>query len=101
MQYKYKQLILQVIFNIFLILFVFLLQSLCRDLEKEGTKAWLDMMLEKLSSTHASEGGEENLSGRDKAMKAQEKKKLESMIERHNSLMAPTMEAQSTWLIYP
>lgn len=69
--------------------------SLCRDLEKEGTKAWLDMMLDKLSSTHASDGGDDNLSGRDKAMKAQEKKKLESMIERHNSLMAPTMEAQS------
>ena len=73
---------------------------MCRDLEKEGTKQWLDMMLDKLSSTggaHA-EGGEENLSGRDKAMKAQEKKKLEAMVERHNSLMAPTMEAQSTWL---
>lgn len=51
------------------------------------------MMLEKLA-THSAEG-EEGLSGRDKAMKAQEKKKLESMIERHNSLMAPTMEAQS------
>ncbi|KAF2369154.1 Spectrin repeat [Trinorchestia longiramus] len=68
-------------------------QSLCRDLEKENTKSWLDMMLEKLSA-HSAEG-EEGLSGRDKAMKAQEKKKLEAMIERHNSLMAPTMEAQS------
>ncbi|XP_018019630.1 muscle-specific protein 300 kDa isoform X2 [Hyalella azteca] len=67
--------------------------SLCRDLEKENTKSWLDMMLEKLSA-HSAEG-EEGLSGRDKAMKAQEKKKLEAMIERHNSLMAPTMEAQS------
>lgn len=67
--------------------------SLCRDLEKENTKSWLDMMLEKLSS-HSTEG-EDGLSGRDKAMKAQEKKKLEAMIERHNGLMAPTMEAQS------
>lgn len=67
--------------------------SLCRDLEKENTKAWLDMMLEKLS-THSAEG-EDGLSGRDKAVKAQEKKKLEAMIERHNSLVAPTMEAQS------
>lgn len=67
--------------------------SLCRDLDKEGTKAWLDMMLEKLS-THSSEN-EENLSGRDKAMKAQEKKKLEAMIERHKGLVGPTMEAQS------
>lgn len=53
------------------------------------------MMLEKLS-THSSEN-EENLSGRDKAMKAQEKKKLEAMIERHKGLMGPTMEAQSMW----
>ncbi|KAK8749161.1 hypothetical protein OTU49_015707, partial [Cherax quadricarinatus] len=67
--------------------------SLCRDLDKEGTKSWLDMMLEKLSA-HSSEG-EENLSGRDKAVKAQEKKKLEAMIERHTGLMGPTMEAQS------
>ncbi|XP_066974503.1 muscle-specific protein 300 kDa-like isoform X1 [Macrobrachium rosenbergii] len=67
--------------------------SLCRDLEKEGTKSWLDMMLEKLSQ-HSSEG-EEGLSGRDKAMKAQEKKKLEAMVERHKGLMGPTMEAQS------
>merc|ERR1712212_353956 len=37
--------------------------SLCRDLDKEGTKSWLDMMLEKLSA-HSSEN-EENLSGRD------------------------------------
>jgi len=67
--------------------------SLCRDLEKEHTKAWLDMMLEKLSS-HSAEG-EEGLSARDKTVKQQEKKKLEAMIERHNGLMAPTMEAQS------
>merc|ERR1712212_918484 len=67
--------------------------SLCRDLEKENTKTWLDMMLEKLSS-HAAEG-EDGLSARDKNVKAQEKKKLEAMIERHNSLMPPTMEAQS------
>jgi len=67
--------------------------SLCRDLEKENTKAWLDSMLEKLSS-HAAEG-EDGLSARDKTMKAQEKKKLETMIERHTSLVAPTMEAQS------
>jgi len=67
--------------------------SLCRDLEKENTKSWLDMMLEKLSS-HSNEG-EANLSSRDKGMKEQEKKKLEIMIERHNGLMAPTMEAQS------
>lgn len=70
-----------------------LFQSLCRDLEKENTKTWLDMMLEKISS-HSAEG-EDGLSGRDKAVKAQEKKKLETMIERHNGLMAPTIEAQS------
>lgn len=52
------------------------------------------MMLDKLS-THSNEN-EDNLSGRDKAMKAQEKKKLEAMIERHNGLMEPTREAQST-----
>ncbi|XP_050728226.1 muscle-specific protein 300 kDa-like [Eriocheir sinensis] len=67
--------------------------SLCRDLDKEGTKSWLDMMLDKLSQ-HSNEN-EDNLSGRDKAVKAQEKKKLEAMIERHNGLMGPTMEAQS------
>jgi len=67
--------------------------SLCRDLEKENTKQWLDMMLEKLSS-HTTEG-EEGLSARDKTAKQQEKKKLEIMVERHNSLVAPTMEAQS------
>lgn len=67
--------------------------SLCRDLDKEGTKSWLDMMLDKLSQ-HSSEG-EEGLSGRDKAMKMQEKKKLEAMVERHKGLVGPTMEAQS------
>lgn len=67
--------------------------SLCRDLEKEGTKSWLDMMLDKLSSPH--EGTEENLSTRDKNLKAQEKKKLEAMVERHDGLVGPTMEAQS------
>jgi len=72
--------------------------SLCRDLDKEGTKSWLDMMLEKLSA-HSSEN-EENLSGRDKAMKAQEKKKLEAMIERHKGLVGPTMEAQSKVVHY-
>jgi len=67
--------------------------SLCRDLEKENTKQWLDMMLEKLSS-HSNEG-DDGLSSRDKSVKQQEKKKLETMVERHNSLMAPTTEAQS------
>uniref|UniRef100_A0A2P2HZN4 Chromosome partition protein Smc-like n=1 Tax=Hirondellea gigas TaxID=1518452 RepID=A0A2P2HZN4_9CRUS len=67
--------------------------SLCRDLVKENTKQWLEMMLDKLSSHSAD--GEDGLSGRDKAMKAQEKKKLETMIERHGALIAPTMEAQS------
>jgi len=67
--------------------------SLCRDLEKENTKQWLDMMLEKLSA-HSNEN-EDNVSGRDKALKMQEKKKLEAMIERHKALMEPTREAQS------
>jgi len=67
--------------------------SLCRDLDKEHTKQWLDMMLEKISGHQ--QDGEENLSSRDKGVKQQEKKKLEAMIERHNGLMAPTMEAQS------
>ncbi|KAG7167418.1 putative Spectrin repeat-containing protein 1 [Homarus americanus] len=74
------------------------MNSLCRDLDKEGTKSWLDMMLEKLSA-HSNDG-DENLSGRDKAMKAQEKKKLEAMIERHTGLMGPTMEAQSKVVHY-
>jgi len=71
--------------------------SLCRDLEKENTKAWLDMMLEKLAGHSADEdgGGTGGLSARDKTAKAAEKKKLEGMIERHNGLVAPTMEAQS------
>ncbi|XP_076044502.1 muscle-specific protein 300 kDa-like [Oratosquilla oratoria] len=67
--------------------------SLCRDLDKENTKLWLDMMLDKLSS-HSAEG-EEGLSLRDKAVKAQEKKKLEALMERHKGLMDPTREAQS------
>jgi len=72
--------------------------SLCRDLDKEGTKSWLDMMLDKLSA-HSNDN-EDNLSGRDKAMKMQEKKKLEAMIERHNGLVGPTMEAQSKVVHY-
>jgi len=67
--------------------------SLCRDLDKENTKSWLDMMLDKLSA-HSNDG-EDGLSARDKTVKQQEKKKLEAMVERHTSLMAPTMEAQS------
>merc|ERR1719187_1208650 len=67
--------------------------SLCRDLKKDNTKQWLDMMLDKLSS-HSS-GEEENISSRDKSVKQAEKKKLETMIERHNELMPPIMEAQS------
>jgi len=69
--------------------------SLCRDLEKEGTKSWLDMMLDKLSGHEVESADSKGLSGRDKAVKMQEKQKLEAMVERHNSLKAPTIEAQS------
>lgn len=67
--------------------------SLCRDLDKEHTKQWLDLMLEKIAGHQ--QDGDEGLSSRDKGVKQQEKKKLETMIERHSGLVAPTMEAQS------
>lgn len=66
------------------------LGSLCRDLEKEGMKEWLDMMLEKVAMRVSEEGG----SSRDKAFKEVEKKRLQALIQRHDSLMPKTIETQ-------
>ena len=66
-------------------------QSLCRDLEKEGMKEWLDMMLEKVAIRVSDEGGP---SSRDKELRMAEKKKLQALIERHDKLMPPTIETQ-------
>lgn len=67
------------------------LTSLCRDLEKEGMKEWLDMMLEKVAMRVSDEGG---VSTRDKELRNAEKKKLQALIERHDKLMPPTIETQ-------
>lgn len=66
------------------------LGSLCRDLEKEGMKEWLDMMLEKVAMRVSDEGG----SSRDKQFKETEKKRLQALIERHDGLMPKTRETQ-------
>ncbi|KAL7643675.1 UNVERIFIED_CONTAM: hypothetical protein RMT77_005658 [Armadillidium vulgare] len=67
------------------------LGSLCRDLEKEGMKEWLDMMLEKVAMRVSDEEGQ---SSRDKEFKKTERKRLEALIERHDSLMPRTIETQ-------
>ena len=71
-------------------------QSLCRDLEKEGMKEWLDMMLEKVAMTVSDEGG----SARDKEFKKKERVRLQGLIERHDKLMPPTKETQEKVEIY-
>jgi len=73
------------------------LSSLTRDLEKEGMKAWLDMMLEKVAVRVGEEAG---LSAKDKEFKLAEKKKLETLIDRHDKLMPSTIDAQQKVEIY-
>uniref|UniRef100_A0A6A7FNC3 Coiled-coil domain-containing protein 150-like isoform X3 n=1 Tax=Hirondellea gigas TaxID=1518452 RepID=A0A6A7FNC3_9CRUS len=73
------------------------LTSLCRDLEKEGMKEWLDLMLEKVAIRVSDEGGP---SSRDKEMRTSEKKKLHALIERHDKLMPPTIETQAKVEMY-
>lgn len=72
------------------------LASLCRDLEKEGMKEWLDLMLEKISVIVSEEGG----SLRDKEFKKGEKKRLQTLISRHDNLMPKTLETQEKVEIY-
>lgn len=74
------------------------LASLCRDLEKEGMKEWLDMMLEKVAMRVSGEG--EGVSAKDKEFKATEKKKLQALIDRHDTLLKPTQETQAKVEIY-
>jgi len=74
------------------------LTSLTRDLDKEGMKDWLDMMLEKVSMRVAADEGA--ASSKDKEFKANEKKKLQALIDRHNGLMPPTQETQAKVEIY-
>jgi len=73
------------------------LGSLCRDLEKEGMKAWLDMMLEKVAMRVADET---TISTKDKEFKAAEKKKLQALIDRHDKLMPSTTETQAKVELY-
>jgi len=73
------------------------LGSLTRDLEKEGMKEWLDMMLEKVSMRVADDTV---ASSKDKEFKAIEKKKLQALIDRHNGLMPPTQETQAKVEVY-
>jgi len=74
------------------------LTSLTRDLEKDGMKVWLDMMLEKVSMRVAADEG--TASSKDKEFKATEKKKLQALIDRHDKLMPPTQETQAKVEIY-
>jgi len=73
------------------------LASLCRDLEKEGMKEWLDMMLEKVAIRVTDEDGP---SSRDKELRNAEKKKLQALIERHDKLMPGTIETQEKVEMY-
>ncbi|KAK8749169.1 hypothetical protein OTU49_015712 [Cherax quadricarinatus] len=73
------------------------LASLCRDLEKEGMKEWLDMMLEKVAMRVSDEA---TVSSKDKEFKAAEKKKLQALIDRHNKLMPSTQESQAKVDVY-
>ncbi|KAB7500414.1 hypothetical protein Anas_12615 [Armadillidium nasatum] len=59
-------------------------------------KEWLDMMLEKVSVRVSDEGG----STRDKAFKETEKKRLQTLIDRHDGLMPKTVETQEKVEIY-
>jgi len=73
------------------------LTSLCRDLEKEGMKEWLDLMLEKVAVRVSDDAGP---SSRDKEFKTQEKKRLQALIDRHDKLMPSTQETQAKVEIY-
>jgi len=73
------------------------LASLCRDLEKEGMKEWLDLMLEKVAVRVTDEDGP---SSRDKETRLAEKKKLQALIERHDKLMPGTIETQAKVEMY-
>jgi len=74
------------------------LSSLCRDLEKENMKEWLDMMLEKVATRAADEEGGKSV--KDKELKNAEKKKLSELIERHNKLLPSTVETQAKVEMY-
>jgi len=74
------------------------LRSLTRDLEKEGMKSWLDMMLEKVATPSGGEG--ETISAKDKELKAAERKKLQTLIDRHDTLMPSTKETQAKVEVY-
>ena len=80
-----------IIYIYYIILYIFL-QSLCRDLEKEGMKEWLDLMLEKVAVRVSDDAGP---SSRDKEFKSQEKKRLQALIDRHDKLMPSTQETQA------
>merc|ERR1711874_213157 len=73
------------------------LASLTRDLEKEGMKAWLDMMLEKVASP-SSEG--ETISAKNKEIKEKERKKLQDMVNRHDEMMPSIIDTQSKVEVY-
>jgi len=73
------------------------LTSLTRDLEKEGMKEWLDLMLEKVAMRVSDEA---TVSAKDKEFKAVEKKKLQTLIDRHDTLLKPTQETQAKVEIY-
>jgi len=75
------------------------LRSLTRDLEKEGMKAWLDMMLERVA-TKASGDSEAGLNAKDKEIKAAERKKLQDLVDRHDTLMPSTIETQQKVEVY-
>jgi len=75
------------------------LGSLTRDLEKEGMKEWLDMMLEKVSMRVA-DADAAVISSKDKEFKTVEKKKLQALVDRHDKLMPPTQETQAKVEVY-
>ncbi|XP_063866278.1 muscle-specific protein 300 kDa-like isoform X2 [Scylla paramamosain] len=73
------------------------LASLCRDLEKEHMKEWLDLMLEKIAMRVCDEA---SISTKDKEFKNAEKKKLQALIDRHDKLMPSTQETQAKVDVY-
>ena len=89
--------IIRTSFELFFLKCFFFQQSLCRDLEKEGMKEWLDLMLEKVAVRVSDDAGP---SSRDKEFKAQEKKRLQALIDRHDKLMPSTQETQAKVEIY-
>ncbi|KAG0728078.1 hypothetical protein GWK47_033240 [Chionoecetes opilio] len=73
------------------------LASLCRDLEKDNMKGWMDMMLEKIAMRVCEEAA---ISTKDKEFKNAEKKKLQALIDRHDKLMPSTQETQAKVDVY-